>query len=116
MAQAALDSKAEELVILNLQKLSFSFDFFFLCNASSERRIRAIADAIQEKLSEKKERSLHLEGVPEGGWLLLDYGAVVGHIFSSEARQFYSLERLWADAPRLKIPRRGRRFRVEVRV
>lgn len=107
MAQAALDAKADEVVILNLKKLSFSFDYFFLCTASSERRIQTVADHIQERLAERGQRRFHQEGRAEGGWILLDYGAVVGHVFSPQARQFYQLERLWADAPRLLKIRNG---------
>ena len=102
MAQAALDSKAEELVILDLRKLSFSFDFFLICSAGSDRRIQTVAEEIQERLSEKGMKTLHKEGRPEGGWMLLDFGSVVGHVFAPAARQFYELERLWADAPRLR--------------
>ena len=104
MARAALDAKAEELVILDLRKLSYSFDFFFLCNASSERRLETISDHILEVLSGEGVKPFHHEGRPEGGWLLLDFRGVVGHVFSSEARAFYALERLWSDAPRLKVP------------
>ena len=106
MAQAALDAKAEELVILDLRKLSYSFDFFLLCNAASGRRLQTVAETIQEKLSEVEVNSVHLEGQPDGGWLLLDFGFVIAHVFSPEAREFYKLERLWADAPRVRIPRK----------
>ncbi len=112
MAQAALEAKADEPVILNLQKLSYSFDFFFLCSASSERRLQTIADKIREALTKNGARSLHVEGRPESGWILLDFGAVAGHIFSAEAREFYALERLWADAPRLTLPASVRRIAV----
>ena len=104
MARAALEAKADEPLILDLRKLSFSFDYFFLCSASSDRRLQAMADRVAEGLSTMGLRSLHREGRPEGGWLLLDYGSVVGHLFSEEARRFYELERLWADAPHLRIP------------
>ena len=102
MAQAALNAKAEEPVILDLRKLSYSFEFFFLCSAESNRRIQAVADHIEEELGKNGARLRHREGHPQGGWLLLDYGGAVAHIFSPEARRFYELERMWADAPRLK--------------
>ena len=104
MAQAALDAKAEELVMLDLRKLSFSFDFFLICNAASGRRIQTVTEEIEGQLSEKGLHPLHREGRPDGGWMLLDFGSVVGHVFSPEARQFYNLERLWADAPRVRSP------------
>ena len=104
MAQSALEVKAEEPVILDLRKLSYSFDFFFLCNAESDRRIQTVADHVEEDLRNGEVRPQHREGRAEAGWLLLDYGSVVAHIFSPVARHFYELERMWADAPRLKVP------------
>lgn len=108
MAVAAADSKADDVVILDLRKLSFSFDFFVLCSSSSDRRIQGIADDIEEELSKNGSSTGHREGSPEGGWVLLDHGPVVGHLFSHELREFYGLERLWADAPRLSIPKHRR--------
>ncbi len=106
MARTALDAKAEDVVILDLRKLSFSFDFFVLANASSGRRIVTVAEDIEEELSSRGVRPGHVEGQREGNWVLLDYGPVVAHIFAPEVRQFYRLERLWADAPRLSIPKK----------
>ena len=103
MAQAASKAMAEGPIILDLRKLSYSFDFFFLCSAESDRRIQAVADHIEEELQEEGVRPKHREGLPDGGWMLLDYGAVVAHLFSPEARDFYRLERLWSDAPRLRV-------------
>ena len=104
MAQAALDFKADDVVVLDLRKLSYAFDFFVLCNVSSDRRIHALGDKLQEGFAAQGIRLGHLEGRPEGGWVLLDYGSVVAHLFSPEMREFYNLDRLWADAPRLSIP------------
>lgn len=109
MAQAALDVKAEELVILDLRKLSFSFDFFVILSAASDRRIQTIADEIREKLSSRGVRPPRREGEAEGGWVLLDDGAVVAHIFAPELREFYGLERLWADAPHVRLPKKRHR-------
>ena len=103
MARAALDSKAEDVVVLDLRKLSYSFDFFVICDASSDRRMHSIAEEIEETLLSNGTHSGHIEGKREGTWILLDHGSVVGHIFSPETRRFYDLERLWADAPRVKI-------------
>ena len=103
MASAARHSKAENVVILDLRKLSTSFDFFVICSGSSNRRIRTIADDIEEALHSHGLKSGHQEGNGHGGWLLLDYGQVVGHIFDPELRDYYRLERLWADAPRLPL-------------
>jgi len=103
MARVALEAKAEDVVILDLRKLSYSFDFFVLCSASSDRRILTIAEGIEEKLAPHPVDLRHREGHEQGGWILLDYGPVVTHIFSPEVRQFYGLERLWADAPTVPV-------------
>jgi ribosome-associated protein len=68
--------------------------------------LKTVIEEIDEALSNKKVQPLHREGKPESGWLLLDCGAVVAHAFLPEARLFYDLERMWADAPRLKIPKK----------
>lgn len=74
-------------------------DYFVLCDGQSARQLRAIADAIVESLKELGERPLRIEGTPESGWMLLDFGAVIAHIFSPELRAYYALESLWKDAP-----------------
>ena len=108
MAKAALGAKAEELVIIDLRKISNSFDFFVLASATSDRRLKTVADEMEESLEGRGVRSGHLEGTPEGGWVLLDYGSVVAHLFSPDVRRFYQLERLWADAPHLPLPKNSR--------
>ena len=105
MAQTALKLKADDMVVLDLRKLSYSFDFFVICSGSSDRRIRSIADEVREGLAAKGVRPGHVEGRQDARWVLLDYGAVVGHLFSPEARSFYRLDHLWADAPRLSVPK-----------
>jgi ribosome-associated protein len=75
-------------------------DYFLLCSGTNERQVQAIADAVQESLrAEQKAKPLHVEGYNRGLWVLLDYGDFVMHIFQEEPRRFYSLERLWGDAP-----------------
>ena len=96
---AAEDRKAVELRVLHLEKVSDFTDYFLICSGTSERQVQAIADAIQEKMREERVRPLHVEGYNRGQWVLLDYGDFVAHIFQEEPRRFYSLERLWGDAP-----------------
>ena len=76
-------------------------DYFVLCTASSDRRVRAIADAIDEGLAKLGIRISYREGLKESRWVLLDTGDVVAHVFSPEMREFYRLEHLWQDAPRI---------------
>jgi ribosome-associated protein len=96
---AAEERKAIDLKVLHLEKVSDFTDFFVICSGASERQVQAVADAILEKLRPQKVRPLHVEGYNRGSWVLLDFGDFVVHIFQEEPRRFYSLERLWSDAP-----------------
>ena len=96
---AAEDRKAVDLRVLHLEKVSDFTDFFLICSGTSERQVQAIADAVEERMREGQVRPLHVEGFNRGQWVLLDYGDFVVHIFQEEPRRFYSLERLWGDAP-----------------
>ena len=102
-ARAALDRKAADLVVLDLQGISGVADFFLICSGNSMTQIETIAEAIRHSLRGEGVRERHREGVPESGWLLLDYGDVVMHVFLDETRYFYALERLWGDAPLLSV-------------
>jgi ribosome-associated protein len=96
---AADDRKAVDLKVLHLEKISDFTDYFLICSGTSERQVQAIADAVQERMREERVRPLHVEGYNRAQWVLLDYGDFVVHIFQEEPRRFYSLERLWGDAP-----------------
>ncbi len=97
---AALDRKAEELLVLDLGAISDFTDHFLICNGTNERQVQAIADHVTRQLREGGLKPLHVEGLRHGRWVLLDYGGeMVIHIFLGETRRFYALERLWADAP-----------------
>jgi ribosome-associated protein len=95
---AALDRKAQDLRVLNLGPVSDFTDYFLICSGTSERQVQAISDAIQESLARTGVRPLHVEGQRTGNWVLLDYGDLVAHVFQPEPREFYGLEKLWADA------------------
>jgi ribosome-associated protein len=104
-ARAAIVKKAEDLVVLNLQGISTVADFFLICSGRSAAQIQTIRDAVEEQLGEAGVHPIHREGLPESGWLLVDYGDVVVHVFLGETRRFYALERLWGDAPLLSVER-----------
>lgn len=103
LAQAALDKRAEALVVLDLQGLTTMTDYFLLCTARSPTQLDTIADALHAALKGRGLRLRHREGTAASGWLLLDGGDVVAHLFLAETRAFYALERLWGDAPVLEI-------------
>ena len=97
-ARAALDHKAIALSILEVKKLSSFADYFVICSGTSERQIAALTQAVVEELDKENVAPLHSEGVGESGWVLLDYGSVIVHIFAPEVRDYYRLERLWSQA------------------
>ena len=108
--QAALDKKAEELVVLDLRKAGGFTDFFIICTGANTRQIAAIADAVRETLKKDfDERPALAEGIDRSEWVLLDYFDFVVHIFSRECRAFYGLERLWGAAERHEFKDEGSR-------
>lgn len=94
----AEDKQASDIVMLDLRKLNTIADYFVVCSGENERQIKAIVDAMDERISEELEREARIEGTPGTGWILLDYGDVVVHIFSVALRDFYKIERLWSKA------------------
>jgi ribosome-associated protein len=102
-AQAALDKKALDLVVLDVQGLSSVTDYFLVCSGRSAPHLASIIDAIREALRAEGVRPLHAEGVVDSGWVLLDYGDVLMHVFLEETRRYYALERLWGDAPSISV-------------
>ena len=99
---AALDKKAEHLVVLDLRKAAGFTDFFVICSGTNPRQIRAIADGVTEALQAEGVKPAHVEGYDRSEWILLDYFDFVVHVFAPETRLFYGLERLWGNAERLE--------------
>jgi ribosome-associated protein len=97
-ARLALEKKAEDVVVLNLDGLPSVCDFFILASGRSEAQVRAISDRIEEGLAEQGVKPWHREGTTGRRWVLLDYVDMVVHVFHRETREFYMLERLWGDA------------------
>lgn len=102
-AKTAVDTKAEELIILDVRGLSSFTDYFVIMNGTSARHVQALAEAIEAKLRSKRIRTSTAEGLGEGKWVLLDFDDVVVHIFYYEERKFYDLEGLWAEAKQIPI-------------
>lgn len=101
IANAALDKKAEDLVGFDLRGLTTYTDCLLIVSGSSDRQVQAIANWVEEKLREKGQKPLGVEGYTDGQWVLLDYGEVVLHVFHHHLRDFYDIEGLWSDAPRI---------------
>ena len=102
--QAAQSKKAEEIVVLDIGKVSSFTDTFVVCSGVNTRQNQAISDAIQTTLKQEGVRASGIEGFQNAEWILMDYGDFVVHVLSAEARSFYDLERLWKNAPRVPVP------------
>jgi len=102
-AEAALDKKALDVLILDVRRLVSYTDYFILASGRNERQVAAIADAILQEMVQLGYRPTGREGLSQGLWGVLDYGDLVVHIFREDERERYSLERLWSDAPRLPL-------------
>ena len=110
-AQAASDKKAEDIIVLDLKKLNAFTDFFVICTGRSTVQVKSIAEFVQEKVEESSSQMLHIEGTEDSGWLLVDCGDVVVHIFDGRLRNFYSLERLWGEAESYRLTETDRLVR-----
>ena len=102
-ARAALDKRAADLVVLDVRGISTVTDYFLMCSGRSTTHVESIADAIRAELKTDGIRPLHAEGVAASGWILLDYGDVLAHVFLEDTRAYYALERLWGDAPAVEV-------------
>lgn len=95
------DKKASDIIVLEVTAVSSIADYFIIATADSKRQIKTCADYIHETLSLKGIRSHHIEGMTNLEWVLMDYGDIIVHIFDTDSRIYYGLERLWGDAPKV---------------
>lgn len=104
-ARAASDKKAEDIVVVDVGQLLVVTDYFVICTGRNDRQVRTIAEEVEDQLREQGGiKPIGREGADEGKWVLLDFGDLVVHVFQPEEREFYRLEKLWGDAPRLPLP------------
>lgn len=101
-ALVAEDKKAREIAVLEVRDVTPIADYFVVCSGQSTLQVRAIADAIIERMEGTGHPLRHIEGYEGGRWVLLDYGDVIVHVFLADERDYYGIERLWGDAPRLQ--------------
>jgi ribosome-associated protein len=99
IVDVAVDKKASDVTLMEIGKVTTLADFFVLATGNSDRQIGAIASGIRDRMKEVGVHLFQQEGEPSEGWVLLDYGQVVVHVFAEEQRQYYDLERRWIDAP-----------------
>ena len=91
------DKKAEDILLLDIKENATFTDYFIICTATSNRMLNALADGVIEKTRMDHKRKGRIEGKPEAGWLVLDYGDIVVHLFDEDLRRYYKLEELWKD-------------------
>ena len=100
---AVLDEgKGEQIAVLDMRGIAGFTDFMVLCSGRSDTHVRALVDAVHRQRRDQGLKPAHIEGRAEGSWVLMDYFDVIVHVFTSESREFYQLERLWRDAPLLE--------------
>ena len=103
LSKTALDTKAEDLIVLDVSEMSVFADYFVIMSGRSTRHVQGLASAIEKKLSKKRLKDTNTEGLKDGHWVLLDFVDVIVHIFYKETRQHYNLEGLWHEAPRIDL-------------
>ena len=104
IAVKALDSKkGKEIRLIRIDKITTLAEYFVICTGTSNTQINALCDAVEKELTEKGEEPLHREGYRGGTWVLMDFGSLVVHVFTAEARKFYDLERLWQDGHQVNL-------------
>ncbi|MGB2541006.1 ribosome silencing factor [Leuconostoc suionicum] len=101
--QAVDNKKANNIVALDMREVSLMADYFVIADAASTRQVQAIATEVKDKIQEAGGSVPFMEGFQAGEWVLMDLGDVIVHIFSTEGRDFYNLERLWNDAPYVNL-------------
>ena len=100
---ASLKRKAKNLIILNVKEFSSFADYFIILSGTSDRQVQSIAASIQQNLKEWGVTPLGIEGETLGKWVLMDYEDIIIHVFYEPVREFYDIERLWPEAPRMEV-------------
>jgi len=102
-ARAAAAKQAEDVAILDVHDLIVITDYFVICSGRSEPQVKTIVEEVEKAVRDLGERPIRREGEADNRWVLLDYIDVVVHVFAEEEREYYDLERLWRDAPRVEV-------------
>lgn len=103
ITRSATEKKALDIVVLSVGGISSIAEYFFICSGQNVRQTKTIADTIEEELSRRDSKPMHVEGKAGGRWVLMDYGDVIVNVFLPETREFFDLERLWGDAEQIQV-------------
>ena len=104
LARSALEKKACDLVVLEVRELTSIADYFIICSGRSDRQVQSIAQGMEKSLDDAGMPAVSVEGASRGHWVLMDFSDVIVHIFYEPVREFYDLDGLWGDAPRVNLP------------
>lgn len=102
-ARASLDKKARDVLILELKGLTVIADYFVICSGDSAPQVKAVVEQVEEKLNKRGIKPLKIEGLRNARWVLMDYGDIIVHVFETETRDYYELEKFWLDALRISF-------------
>ncbi len=103
-ARTAAENGATDIVVMDMSRHTAIFDYFLIATGTSRRQLHAISEEIDHKLEDElQDKRMNIDGYDDSRWIVLDYGTVVIHLFDEDTRQFYSLEALWGDAPKLDL-------------
>jgi ribosome-associated protein len=103
-ARTAAENRGQDVIVLDMRKLTAIFDYFVIATGTSRRQLHAMSEEIDHVLEDEMgDERLHIEGYSESRWIVLDYGTVVIHLFDQETRAYYDLENLWAEAARVDL-------------
>lgn len=102
--RAAEEKKAVDIKVLDLRPVTSFADYFIICTGNNQRQVQAICDEVERSMRDLGDRAISVEGYDNGEWVLMDYGDMLVHIFSPQARSYYELDRLWRDAIDVEIP------------
>ncbi len=103
ICNAALDKKADNVVIMDIHEMTVIADSFIICSASSHSQVKAICDNIEEQMKKAGEDAVKIDGYNEARWVVMDYADVLVHVFYQEDREFYNLERLWNNGSNMMV-------------
>lgn len=104
IARLVLDKKAIDTVVLEMKEITSFTDYFVICSGESTTQVRTIAEYVMEKMREEGIKPIGMEGLSNARWVLEDFNDVILHVFEAGTREFYQLEKLWLDAPRIPLP------------
>ena len=102
LVEALKDKKAKDIVKIDVKQKTIIADYFIICDASNPNQVKAICENAEEQVEKAGGQVLRKEGIAEGRWAVIDFGGVICHVFNSESREFYRIERLWQDGENIE--------------